>query len=237
MSAPPKRSYTGGMRPRRLVLGLLLATVCVSCAEKKVALRMAVDVTSEPANAEIRYRGKAVGAAPRLVEIDTYADLAALVAVKGDLETVEKRVRILSSEKAQLLFRLGRDEISPVAKRLGLTRILVFEYAEKVSFDSGKAELKDEAFPVLDKQAEILNQYFPQASVWVCGFTDATGGDELNERLSLKRAEAVATYLASHGVEPARLKTRGFGKEFEVASNDTPEGRAWNRRTEVILPQ
>jgi len=38
-------------------------------------------------------------------------------------------------------------------------------------------------------------------------------------------------------VEPARLKTRGFGKEFEVAGNDTPEGRALNRRTEVILPQ
>jgi len=225
------------MRPGRLLLGLLLATASVSCAEKKVALRMAVDVTSEPANAEIRYRGKAVGAAPRQVEIDTYADLAALVAVKRDLETVEKRVRIISPEKAQLLFRLGRDEISPVARRLGLTRILVFEYAEKVSFDSAKAELKDEAYSVLDKQAEILNQYFPQASVWVCGFTDATGSDELNERLSLKRAEAVATYLASKGVAASRLKTRGFGKEFEVASNDTPEGKARNRRTEVILPQ
>jgi outer membrane protein OmpA-like peptidoglycan-associated protein len=219
-----------------LVIAVFAATN-LSCAEKKVALRMAVDVTSEPANAEIRYRGKTVGAAPRLVEIDTYADLAALVAVKGDLETVEKRVRILSSEKAQLLFRLGRDEISPVAKRLGLTRILVFEYAEKVSFDSGKAELKDDAFPVLDKQAEILSQYFPQASVWVCGFTDATGGEELNERLSLKRAEAVAAYLVSRGVSSSRLKTRGFGKEFEVASNDSPEGRARNRRTEVILPQ
>jgi len=225
------------MRRRRLLLAVLLAATSVSCAERKVALRMAVDVTSEPADAEIRFRGKPVGTAPRLVEIDTYADLAALVAVKGDLETVEKRVRILSPGKAQLLFRLGKDEASPVAKRLGLTRILVFEYAEKVSFDSGQAELKDAAFPVLDKQAEILSQYFPQVSAWVCGFTDSTGGDELNERLSLKRAEAVAGYLASRGVEPARLKTRGFGKEFEVAGNDTPEGRALNRRTEVILPQ
>ena len=225
------------MRRGRLLLAVLLAVTSVSCVEKKVALRMAVDVTSEPADAEIRFRGTPVGTAPRLVEIDTYADLAALVAVKGELETVEKRVRILSPGKAQLLFRLGKDDASPVAKRLGLTRILVFEYAEKVSFDSGQAELRDEAFPVLDKQAEILSQYFPQASAWVCGFTDSTGTDELNERLSLRRAEAVAGYLVSRGVEPTRLKTRGFGKDFEVDSNDTPEGRARNRRTEVILPQ
>ncbi len=198
---------------------------------------MAVDVDSEPASAEIRFRGKSLGETPRVVEIETWADLADLAAVKGDLETLERRVRILSPEKAQLLFRLGKGEISPVAKRLGLTRILVFEYAEKVSFDTEKADLKPEAFPVLDKQAEILDRYFPAASVYVCGYTDSTGSDELNDRLSLERAEAVATYLAAHGVGPARLKTRGFGKEFEVAPNDTPEGRAQNRRTEVILPQ
>jgi len=111
-------------------------------------------------------------------------DVAALLAVKGDLETLERRIRILSPEKAQLLVRLGRGEVPAVAKRLGLTRVLVFEYAEKVSFDSSRADLKSDAFSVLDKQAEILNQYFPAASVYVCGYTDSTGGDELNDKLS-----------------------------------------------------
>jgi outer membrane protein OmpA-like peptidoglycan-associated protein len=225
------------VRQRRLLFGLLAAAMGVSCAERKVALRMAVDVTSDPANAEVRYHGKSLGETPRVVEIETYADLAALVAVKGDLETLERRVRLLSPEKAQLFFRLGKGEVSAVAKRLGLTRVLVFEYAEKVSFDSNRAELKPEALPILDKQAEILNEYFPQAPVYVCGYTDSTGGDELNERLSLRRAEAVATHLASRGVDRSRLKSRGFGEEFEVASNLTPEGRAQNRRTEIILPQ
>ncbi len=213
------------------------AAALLSCAGKKVVLRMAVDVASVPASAEIRYRGRSLGEAPRVVEIATWADLADLTAVKGDLETLERRVRIVSASKAQLLFRLGKGEVSPVAKRLGLTRILVFEYAEKVSFDTAKADLKPEAFEVLDKQGEILNKYFPAAAVYVCGYTDATGSDELNDKLSLDRAEAVAGYLAARGVDRTRLKTRGFGKEFEIAPNDTPEGRAENRRTEVILPQ
>jgi len=214
----------------------LLAAASLGCAEKKVALRMAVDVTSDPAGAEVRLRGKSLGPAPRTVSLETYADLAALAAVRGDLETVEKRVRILSSDKAEVVFRLGSDGPSPLARRLGLTRILVFEYAESVSFDSGQAVLRPGAFPVLDKQAEILNVYFPAAVATVCGFTDSTGGDELNDRLSLARAEAVVTYLTERGVAPARLKGRGFGKDFPIAPNDTPEGRSRNRRTEVVLP-
>ncbi|MGE5346773.1 MAG: OmpA family protein [Acidithiobacillales bacterium] len=224
------------MACERVVMAVLSAVLALSCAEKTVTLRMAVNVDSQPGNAEIRFRGRNLGETPRVVEIETWADLAHLAAAKGDLETVERRLRILSPEKAQLLFRLGRGEISPVAKRLGLTRILVFEYAEKVSFDTEKADLKPEAFPVLDKQAEILDRYFPAASVYVCGYTDSTGSDELNDRLSLERAEAVAMYLSSRGIDRARLRTRGFGKEFEIAPNDTPEGRAQNRRTEVILP-
>jgi len=170
------------------------------------------------------------------VSLETYADLAALVAVRGNLETVEKRVRILSPDRAEVVFRLSSDGPSPLARRLGLTRLLVFEYAESVSFDSGASTLRAEAFPVLDKQAEILNVYFPKTVATVCGFTDSTGSDALNDRLSLARSDAVIAYLVSHGVAPARLKSRGFGKEFPVAPNETPDGRARNRRTEVVLP-
>ncbi|MFI5181812.1 MAG: OmpA family protein [Thermoanaerobaculia bacterium] len=224
------------MGRRRLLLAMLTGAALLACAEKKVALRMAVDVTSDPAGAELKLRGKSLGLAPRTVSLETYADLAALVAVRGNLETVEKRVRILSPERAEVLFRLGSDGPSPLARRLGLTRILVFEYAESVSFDSSRSTLRPEAFPVLDKQAEILTTYFPKTQATVCGFTDSTGSDDLNDRLSLDRAEAVVTYLAGRGVTAARLKSRGFGKEFEIAPNDTPEGRARNRRTEVVLP-
>ncbi len=197
---------------------------------------MAVDVTSDPTGAEVKLHDRRLGPAPRTVSLETYADLAALVAEKGGLETVEKRVRILSPEKAEVDFHLRSDGPTPFARRLGLTRVLVFEYAESVSFDSGQAILRPEAFPVLDKQVEILNVYFPNTPAIVCGFTDSTGSDQLNDRLALDRAEAVVTYLQGRGVAVARLKSRGFGKEFPIASNDTPDGRARNRRTEVVLP-
>jgi outer membrane protein OmpA-like peptidoglycan-associated protein len=90
---------------------------------------------------------------------------------------------------------------------------------------------------VLAKQAEILNQYFPKAAVYVCGYTDSTGSDALNDKLSLQRAETVRNFLVNQKVDAARIKTQGFGKQFEVASNGTAEGRALNRRTEVILPE
>lgn len=219
------------------MLALLLgSSLSISCA-KKIDLKMAVDVLSQPEKAEVRYHGKPVGETPKSLQIATYDDLHAIVAVKPDLDVIEKRIRILSSDKAQLFFRFGKGEFSPVARKLGLTRVLVFEYSEKVSFDSGKADLKPDGLSILDRQAEILNQHFPNATVYVCGYTDSTGSDELNDRLSLQRAEAVRTYLVSKNVDSARMKSQGFGKQFEVASNATAEGRALNRRTEVILPQ
>jgi outer membrane protein OmpA-like peptidoglycan-associated protein len=155
----------------------------------------------------------------------------------GDLDVVEKRIRILAPDKAVVVFHLGKGGISPVAKKLSLTRVLVFEYAEKVCFDSAKADLKPDAIPVLARQAEILNRYFPKAQAYVCGYTDSTGSDAFNEKLSLQRAETVRNFLVNQSVDPSRLKTQGFGKQFEVAPNTTAEGRALNRRTEVILPE
>jgi outer membrane protein OmpA-like peptidoglycan-associated protein len=225
---------------RKTLVGTIVlalgSSLSISCS-KKIELKMAVEVLSQPEKAEVRYHGKAVGETPKFLEISTYDDLDAIVALKPDLDVVEKRIRILSSDKAQLFFRFGKGELSPVARKLGLTRVLVFEYSEKVSFDSNRAELKPEGLSILNRQAEILNQHFPNATVYVCGYTDSTGSDEFNDKLSLQRAEAVHKYLAAQNVNPGRMKTQGFGKLFEVASNATPEGRAQNRRTELILPQ
>ena len=222
--------------PSRLAV-IALAAALGGCASKKtVEMKMAVDVVSDPEGAAVTYKGKTIGETPKSFEVSTFDDVASITASKADLDIVEKRIRILSPEKAIVMFRLGKGGISPVAKRLSLTRVLVFEYAEKVCFDSAKADLKPDALPVLARQAEILNQYFPNSQVYVCGYTDSTGSDAFNDKLSLQRAETVRSLLVNKGVDPARLKTQGFGKQFEVAPNTTPEGRALNRRTEVILP-
>ena len=234
--------------PARLALPITVAALLTGCAhtvepkvepkiEPKVEMKMAVDVLSEPEKATVSYKGKVIGETPKSLNVNTFEDVSSITATSADLEVIEKRIRTLSPDQAQVIFRLGKGGISPIAKKLGLTRILIFEYAEKVCFDSAKADLKPDALPVLVRQAEILNQYFPKAAVYVCGYTDSTGSDALNDRLSLQRAETVRIFLESHNVDTARIKAQGFGKQFEVASNATPEGRALNRRTEVILPE
>ncbi len=215
---------------------LALAAALAGCTAKTVEMKMAVDVVSEPERAQVTFKGKDIGETPKSLDVTTFDDVASITAKKEDLDVVEKRIRILSPDKAVVVFRLGKGGVSPVAKKLSLTRVLVFEYAEKVCFDSSKADLRPEALPVLARQAEILNRYFPKAQVYVCGYTDSTGSDAFNDKLSLQRAETVRNLLVNQGVDPARLKTEGFGKQFEVAPNSTPEGRALNRRTEVILP-
>ena len=224
---------------RRLALRvpfLATAALLAGCATQSVQMKMAVDVVSDPEGAQVTYKGKNIGPTPKSLDVVTFDDVASITASKADLDVVEKRIRILSPDKAVVLFRLGKGGVSPVAKKLSLTRVLIFEYAEKVCFDSAKSDLKPDAIPVLQRQAEILNRYFPKSQVYVCGYTDSTGSDAFNDKLSLQRAETVRNFLVNQSVDPARLKTQGFGKQFEVAPNATPEGRALNRRTEVILP-
>jgi outer membrane protein OmpA-like peptidoglycan-associated protein len=226
------------MRRNASRLALLAAAALISgCASKSIEMKMALDVISDPEKAQVTYKGKVIGETPQSLSVATFDDVASITAAKSDLDIVEKRIRILAPDKAVVVFRLGKGGISPVAKKLNLTRVLVFEYAEKVCFDSAKAELKPDAIPVLARQAEILNRYFPKAQVYVCGYTDSTGSDAFNDKLSLQRAETVRNFLVNQNVDAARLKTQGFGKQFEVAPNSTAEGRALNRRTEVILPE
>ena len=215
---------------------LVVVAAATGCA-KKVELKMTVDVLAEPGGAEVEYRNKSVGPVPQRIGIETFEDLDSIQAKSADGQVVEKRIRILSPETAQVIFRFAKDA-SPLAKKLGAARLLVFEYSEKVSFDIGKADLKPEALPILNKQKEILNTYFPAAKAYVCGYTDSTGSDDLNLKLSLERANAVFNYLsAAGGVAKSRLEPRGFGKDFPVETNGTPAGRQANRRTEVVLPQ
>lgn len=225
------------MKSRTSSLALLVVAAAVAPAcTPKADLRMAVEVVANPGEAIVTFKGKTVGSTPASLAVRTFDELMSIAARKEDLPVAEKRIRILSPERAQLVFRFG-TEASEVAKRLGLTQVLVFDYSEKVSFDVGRSELKLEGLPVLNRQADILKKYFPNVDLFVCGHTDSTGGDDLNLKLSLDRARVVADYLVARGVSSARLKVEGFGREYPNDTNDTPAGRANNRRTELILPQ
>ena len=105
-----------------------------------------------------------------------------------------------------------------------------------VHFDFDKATIRADARPVLDEAIRILGQE-GLIAVIAEGHTDAIGSTEYNQKLSERRADAVRRYLVNGGIEPGRIRTEGFGESQPVASNDTADGRAQNRRVELrVLP-
>lgn len=103
-----------------------------------------------------------------------------------------------------------------------------------VSFDTGKYQLKPELLPVLDSVARALIQH-PEVRAKSIGHTDSTGSLQVNQTLSVNRANAVTNYLQQQGVSGAVLTSEGRGPNEPIADNGTAEGRAMNRRVELYL--
>ena len=103
-----------------------------------------------------------------------------------------------------------------------------------IYFDTGKSDLKPESAPALEEMAKLLKAD-PALRIWVVGHTDSTGIVDSNMRLSQARAEAVVGALTGkHGIAAARLKGYGVGPLAPVATNDTEEGKAKNRRVYLV---
>jgi outer membrane protein OmpA-like peptidoglycan-associated protein len=104
-----------------------------------------------------------------------------------------------------------------------------------VCFDLDRAEIKEQFRAVLDEVAQVLKEKAPKAVVVLAGHTDNTGTEKYNDGLSLRRAKAVEVYLSSqHGIPPTRFILKGYGEGAPIASNKTAEGRAKNRRVEIL---
>jgi len=109
-------------------------------------------------------------------------------------------------------------------------------------FPSGGWQMPPQAAQLIARMAPILAP-FQQTTIIVTGYTDnvpigpslRAQGVDSNQQLSLKRAQTVANFLVSQGVNPNLVQTRGLGDADPVASNDTPQGRAQNRRVELTL--
>jgi outer membrane protein OmpA-like peptidoglycan-associated protein len=112
--------------------------------------------------------------------------------------------------------------------------------AVKVTFDSGilfalnRADLNAESKTNLAKFAAQMAD-MPETDITIYGHTDNTGSDAVNERLSKQRAQSVLDYLKSCGIAEGRMTSEGMSYHMPVASNETAEGRAQNRRVEVYI--
>ncbi|MBE7181477.1 MAG: DUF4398 and OmpA-like domain-containing protein [Terriglobus roseus] len=103
-----------------------------------------------------------------------------------------------------------------------------------VLFDTGKYTLKQNAQISLAKVSAILEQY-PDLKLQIEGYTDSVGSDELNQKLSDDRARATQDFLVQQGVNAANITAQGYGKTNPVADNSTAQGRAQNRRVEMVV--
>jgi len=103
-----------------------------------------------------------------------------------------------------------------------------------IFFDFDKTTLKSESFVELDKVVEFLNNN-PSVEIEIAGHTDSKGSDDYNLNLSQGRAQAVVDYLIGQGIDSFRLIAKGYGETVPVATNETDEGRAINRRVEFTV--
>jgi len=111
---------------------------------------------------------------------------------------------------------------------------IVLDLPSDVNFAFDKSDIQPRFLPALNAVSRVLAHY-PATYVDVNGHTDAIGSYGYNQALSERRADAVADYLADRSVNPVRLHVQGFGKTEPIASNATIQGRAANRRVEIVL--
>jgi len=112
----------------------------------------------------------------------------------------------------------------PVAEKVTFAADVLFDFDKSVIKPEGRSKLDDLAAKMKGINLEV---------VIAIGHADSIGSDEYNQRLSVRRAEAVKAYLTSKGIEANRVYTEGKGEKQPVASNKTADGRAKNRRTEI----
>ena len=160
-----------------------------------------------------------------------------------DLETQRMKERAQFEATKKMLEDKLRSQIKDGSMSLKMQDgSLVIILSDDILFDSGKAEVKKDAYPMLNQLADVINKKVPDKNIGVTGHTDNVpikhSGWASNWELSTARATNVLHYLESRGVSPKRLSATGYGEHRPVASNATAEGRSKNRRVEiVILPQ
>ena len=158
-----------------------------------------------------------------------------------ELQAKEEKVREQSEAFTRMQQAMKAELESKQVALKELEGKLTLTMVEAILFDSGKAEVKQEGRDALQKVADVLKTVEGQEIV-VAGYTDNVQiGERLakvypsNWELSAARAISVVKILVSDGVSPENISAAGYGEYRPVADNDTPEGRAQNRRMEIIL--
>ena len=179
---------------------------------------------------------------------DDLSDRDAYIAgLEDEIQALGQELGGTSAERDQLVMRMeaqarSREQFKQVQRMFEPDEARIFRQSDEIvlrlyglGFDSGSAQLSPQATELLAEVAEAIRVY-PGASVAVEGHTDSQGRAETNMQLSQRRAEAVQLHLVTEYGFPARqFSAKGYGESSPVANNETAEGRARNRRIDVII--
>lgn len=165
------------------------------------------------------------------------AQAAELAKLRGDFKTQQSQLATAEAarKEAERRAEQAAADLARIASVKQESRGMVITLSGEVLFTSGKSELLPAAQAKLTEVANALTQQNPDATIVVEGHTDAQGSQTFNLDLSTRRAQAVRDYLASHGVAPDRIRAEGLGFSRPIADNKTAEGRANNRRVEIVV--
>jgi len=160
-----------------------------------------------------------------------------LKAQEAELEARQKELMAEKAARADAEKKLAAamKSLEEIAKIKEEQRGLVITLSGAVLFASGKLELLPIAQTQLEKVAEVLQQQSPDKKMVVEGHTDSVGKDSDNMRLSQARADSVRSYLVTKGVKAERITAVGKGSSVPIADNKSAEGRANNRRVEIVV--
>lgn len=154
-----------------------------------------------------------------------------LEATRAQLADVEAARKAAEAQADDAMMRLRLSQAVAMTEKPQETVITV---AGSLLFRNDESALMPAAYPKLDKVAEALKSQGDR-KIEIKGYTDSVGATDYNMDLSKRRADSVADYLASKGVDRSKITTQGLGPTNPVARNDTPTGRAQNRRVEVTV--
>jgi len=156
------------------------------------------------------------------------------------IDELSRQLDELAQAKRLLENRLGQEISDKQVKLQMMEKGLVITVVGDLLFDSGKAKIRNEAYPLLDKVASVLKDNMSGFNIGVEGYTDnvpiTRSNWKSNWELSTARSLSVLHFLVKDkNIDPERLSAIGFGEYRPVASNDTKEGRKLNRRVEIVI--
>ncbi len=209
------------------------------------SIRMVSEVAEIPGVADAKAAAEKA-AADKAAKDKAAADQAAVANSAADKSAADKEAAdkaaaakavassLADKKAAAIAAAKALPATGPLAAAACQTALSGLAAGENVKFETGSAKVSDELKALIGRINATLARC-AETKIEVAGHTDTVGDAAANKALSQRRAEAVVALLKSGGADAARLTATGYGQEKPIASNDTPEGRAENRRIEFVV--